>query len=124
MSQLDVGVHIAGALLAVVLGGVILAMPKGTARHKLMGRIWVGVMVVVAAGSFRLHGLNASGGFSGIHFLSIFTLVSMAYAIYMIRRGNKIAHFSAMIGCLIGLILAGVFTLSPDRIIGGFLFGS
>lgn len=121
--QAVIGFHIGAALSALILGIVVLSSPKGTKRHKLLGRIWVVVMSVVAVGSFSIRGLGEDGGMSWIHGLSIFTLIAMVYSIYMIRRGNRRAHFSAMIGCLIGVIVAGLFTLDTDRIIGGFFFG-
>lgn len=123
MTPLDIGIHIAGAICALLLGIAVLSMPKGTPRHKLIGRTWVVLMTIVALGSFRLHGISAEGGFSGIHLLSTFTLISMAYAIFMIRRGHRRRHFMAMIGCFVGLIVAGIFTLDSDRIIGNFFFG-
>ncbi len=123
MYALIIGTHIAFSLGSVALGVVVLCMTKGTPRHKLMGRIWVALMTVVAVGSFGIREINA-GELSFIHGLSIFTLMSMAYAIFMIRRGNRRAHYFAMIGCLIGAVTAGIFTLDPNRLIGGFLFGT
>ena len=123
MYALMVGTHIAFAIGAVILGIFVLSMTKGTPRHKLMGRIWVGMMTLVAIGSFSLRDLN-HGEFSAIHALSAFTLLSMVYAIIMIRRGNRRAHFLAMIGCFIGAVIAGVFTLNPERLIGSFFFSS
>jgi len=124
MTPFDIGLHIAAAALAALIGCVILVMEKGTRRHKLIGRIWVALMTVVAIGSFRLFGIAENGWFSPIHALSIFTLASMAYAIFMIRRGNKRAHIGAMLGCFAGLLIAGALTLSPNRILGGFFFGN
>ncbi len=121
--QAIIGIHIAAAVSALILGIVVLSSSKGTKRHKLLGRIWVVVMSVVAVGSFSIRDLGDGGGMSWIHGLSVITLISMVYAIYMIRRGNRRAHFSAMIGCFIGIIVAGLFTLNPNRIIGGFFFG-
>ena len=118
-----VGTHIAFALGSVVLGSFVLAMTKGTRRHKLMGRIWVGMMTLVAVGSFGLRDLN-DGQLSWIHALSAFTLLSMLVAIVMIRQGNRRAHFMAMIGCFIGAVIAGALTLAPNRLIGVFLFGT
>ncbi len=117
-----IGSHIVFALASVILGAVLLLMPKGTPRHKLIGRIWVSMMALVAIGSFAIHDLNP-GGLSWIHVLSAFTLMSMAFAIIMIRKGHRRAHFSSMIGSFIGLVVAGIFTLLPNRIIGGFFFG-
>lgn len=117
-----IGIHIVAAVSAMGLGIAVLAMPKGTPRHKLMGRTWVVLMAVVAIGSFSIKTLDGDS-FSPIHVLSVITLVSMTYSIYMIRRGNRRAHVAAMIGCFIGAVVAGAFTLHPDRIIGGFFFG-
>ncbi len=120
---LMIGLHIIAAVSAVVIGIFILSMTKGTPRHKLLGRIWVTIMAFVALGSFSIRGLGEDGGFSWIHLLSTFTLLSLAYAVIMIRRGNRRAHFSAMIGSFMGVLIAGIFTLNPDRIIGSFFFG-
>src|SRR5262245_42267426 len=74
-------VHLSAALLALALGALVLVLPKGTRRHKLFGRLWVGLMVLIAVSSFWI-------GFSWIHLLSIWTLISLACAIWFIRRGN------------------------------------
>ena len=124
MTAFDIGIHIIAAFSAVIIGIIVLSMPKGTHRHKQFGRIWVVLMTIVAIGSFRLHGLNHEGSFSLIHALSAFTLLSMAYAIYSIRRQNRRVHIGAMIGSFSGLVVAGIFTLVPGRIIGSFFFGS
>ena len=120
---LMIALHIVAAVSSLILGIVVLSMPKGTPLHKLLGRIWVTIMAFVAAGSFSIRGLGEDGGLSWIHLLSAITLVSLVYAVIMIRRGNRRAHFSAMIGSFIGVQVAGIFTLAPDRIIGSFLFG-
>ncbi len=119
-----IALHIVAAVSALCLGTVVLASPKGTPRHKLMGRIWVTLMVFVAVGSFSIRSLDHAGGLSWIHLLSVLTLISLVYAIIMIRRGNRRAHFSAMLGSFIGILVAGIFTLNPGRIIGSFFFGS
>ena len=118
-----VGSHIVLALVAIGLGTLVLVMTKGTSTHKLMGRIWVLIMTLVAVGSFAIRDLN-SGELSWIHGLSTFTLIAMGYSILMIRKGRRSAHFMAMIGCFVGLVIAGIFTLSPDRLLGRFLFGT
>jgi len=117
-----IAVHIAAALLAVCLGAAVLASPKGTARHKAMGRVWVVLMVVVAVGSFWIRELN-DGAPSAIHSLSAVTLASLALAIWAVRRGRVRTHKRAMIGAFAGLVAAGLFALAPGREIGGFLFG-
>lgn len=122
MYQFIIGSHIAFALASVGLGTFVLSMRKGTPRHKLMGRIWVVMMTVVAVGSFSIRDLE-DGGFSFIHGISAFTLCAMVYAVVMIRRGKRPAHLRAMIGCFIGSLVAGALALDPNRLIGRFLFG-
>ena len=118
-----VAVHVAAALLAVCLGAAILSLPKGTARHKAMGRVWVAAMAVVAVGSFWLEGIAEGGGFSAIHILSAVTVVSLAYGIAAIRRGRVRAHRTAMTMTFVGLTVAGVFTLMPGRMLGRLVIG-
>jgi len=121
--DLLITLHIIAAVAALVIGMIVLLSPKGTPKHKFLGRLWVTAMTFVAVGSFGIRSLEHDGGFSWIHFLSIFTLGAMLFAIINIRQGRIRAHYSAMIGSFIGAILAGIFTLDPDRIIGSFFFG-
>ncbi len=118
-----VGVHLAFALFALAIGISVLVQQKGTPRHKLLGRIWVGAMAIVAIGSFQIRELNPDGGLSIIHAISAFTILAVIYAIYSIRKGRRRAHMSAMIGSLAGVVVAGLFTLDPHRVVGSFLFG-
>lgn len=80
-------------------------------------------MAVVALSSFSLCDLNA-GVLSFAHLLSAFVLISMFYAIVIIRRSDRSTHFMAMIGCLIGALVAGILTLDPNHRISGLLFGN
>jgi uncharacterized membrane protein len=114
-------VHLVGALIALPLGAFVLWRPKGTATHKMLGRLWVAVMMVVAISSYWLRTL--SGGFSFIHLLSVLTIVSLPLGIMQARRGNIPAHLRAMRGVYIGLVVAGLFALAPQRTLGGMLFG-
>lgn len=114
-------IHLACALIALPLGAVVLWRPKGTATHKLLGRVWVVLMLVIAISSYWLRTLN--GGFSFIHLLSVLTLVAIPLGIYEARRGNIRAHVSRMRGVYIGLVIAGVFAMMPNRTLGELLFG-
>ena len=53
-----VAIHLAVALCALLIGGVVLRLRKETARHKLIGRVWVALMLVVAVGSFLIVMIN------------------------------------------------------------------
>ena len=50
-------------------------------------------------------------------------LVSLPLGIYRIRQGNVRGHAAAMKGLFIGgLVIAGIFTLIPGRILGNLLW--
>lgn len=116
-----IDIHIAAALTAFILGITVLVMPKGTSRHRLLGRTWVSCMAVVAFGSLPIRTLDPDLGMSWIHLLSVVTIISIAFAVFSIRNGRRRAHMAAMIGSFCGLVIAGLFTLDPDRHIGAFL---
>jgi uncharacterized membrane protein len=115
MPALALWTHVFTALLALVLGGIVLYRPKGTASHKLMGRVWVASMAVTSITSFFI---QTSGRLSYIHFLSAWTLWTLAAAMWHIRRGNVIAHKRYLKGAYIGLIVAGVLAVAlPGRVL-------
>lgn len=115
-------VHLATAIPAIPLGGwLLLRRPKGDRLHRLVGRLWVALMLTTAAASFWLTGLT--GGLSPIHFFSVFAPLSIARAIYAARRGNMAAHRYSMLGAYLGLLTAGVFAFVPGRLLAGLAFG-
>lgn len=117
-------VHAFAAMAALVLGILQLAAPKGTIPHRTIGWIWAAMMMVVAGSSFWIHDIRTFGPFSAIHLLSIFTLVMVPLAVLAARRHKVTRHRSAMIGIFIGaLIIAGLFTLVPGRIMHTVAFG-
>lgn len=116
--------HALAALLAVVLGGVQLAMKKGTRLHKALGWIWTGLMALVAITSFFIHEIKLWGQYSPIHLLSLWTLISLGLAIYFARIGKIKRHKQVMVALYgFGLILTGFFTLMPGRVMHQIIFG-
>ncbi len=116
--------HALAALAAVMLGGAQLATSKGTVRHRVSGWIWVSLMAYVAVSSFFISELRLWGAFSPIHLLSVWTLFSLVIAVYHARRGNIRQHKIWMALLYIGaLLIAGLFTLWPGRVMHGVLFG-
>jgi uncharacterized membrane protein len=107
--------HLAFALAALALGSVVLVRGKGTPSHKMLGRIWASLMAVVALSSFWIFEIRHGVGPSFVHLLSVWTLISLACAIYFIRRGNVRAHRGFMIGTFLGLAGAGAGALAPGR---------
>lgn len=116
--------HIAAAALSLLLGAYVLLRQKGTVPHKFAGRIWVGLMVVVATSSFFLPtvgsariGIPHLAGIGPLHVLSAFTLFSLCMGVQAIRRGEVERHRRWMIGPYIGLVVAGLLSLAPGRIL-------
>lgn len=115
--------HIAAALTALVIGTVLLIGVKGTQRHRILGWGWVAAMATTAVSSLFIHSINP-GGFSLIHLLSGWTIISLPMAIYAIRRGKVQAHRRAMTGMFVGgLIVAGALTFLPGRLMWAIFFG-
>ncbi len=77
---------------AALLGAYILLRPKGTPLHRLLGRIWMVLMIVTAISSFFIHQLDLFYRFSPIHLLSIATLFGSWNAIAAARRGDIRLH--------------------------------
>ena len=117
-------VHAFAAMAAFLLGAVQLSAPKGTLPHRTLGWIFAALMAAVAISSFWIHELRIIGPFSPIHLLSIFTLAVLPFAVLAARRHDVVRHRRRMIGLFLGaLVVAGLFTLLPGRIMHAVVFG-
>jgi|SRR5688572_30582883 uncharacterized membrane protein len=103
-----IALHAGLAIFALMVGAVVLSRRKGTPSHKLLGRIWVAAMIAVAVSSFWIFEIRRGAGPSWIHLLSVWTLISLAAAVWFIRRGNVRAHQGFMVGTFAGLAIAGI----------------
>ena len=116
--------HAIMAMIAIILGGIQLSMKKGGLIHKLLGRIWVGIMLIVAITSFFIHEIKLWGAYSPIHLLSLLTIFTLGVGIYYVRVGNVKRHKQTMIALyFFALILTGFFTLMPGRVMHQILIG-
>jgi uncharacterized membrane protein len=116
--------HAFAAMAAFALGVVQFAAPKGTLPHRTVGWIWVGLMATVAISSFWIHQLRLVGPWSPIHLLSIFTLIVLPLAVWRARRHDVRGHRRIMIFTFAGaLVVAGLFTLVPGRVMHAVVFG-
>jgi len=116
--------HAFAALGAFALGVAQLSAPKGTIPHRLFGWVWAGLMVGVVVSSFFIHTIRLWGPWSPIHLLSLFTLIMLPLAVLRARRHQVERHRRAMIGLFTGaLVIAGVFTFLPGRIMHEVVFG-
>ena len=118
-------IHAFAAIGAFALGILQLASPKGTIPHRTVGWIWAGLMLAVVLSSFFIHTIRMWGPFSPIHLLSLLTLVTLPMAVAHARRHLIERHRKAMMTLFVGaLVVAGVFTFLPGRIMHAVVFGS
>lgn len=125
-----VQIHLASMMLVMAITVPMLVGAKGTPRHRLLGRIWAGLMwgnailtLFFNAGS-RQSGGVFSGDFSPIHALSLFVMVMVPVAVLQARRHDRVAHERTIRGLVIGsLLVAGFFTLPFGRLLGSWLAG-
>jgi uncharacterized membrane protein len=117
--------HAFTAMAAFALGAMQLSAPKGTLPHRTAGWVWVALMVIVAVSSFFIHDLRVWDAWSPIHLLSVFTLAMLPLAVMHARRHRVDKHRRAMIAIFVGaLVVAGVFTVAPGRIMHAVVFGN
>jgi uncharacterized membrane protein len=113
-------VHTLAAVAALVVGTFVLFGRKGSARHRSVGRAWMILMLVVAVSSFAI---RTDGHFSWLHLLSLVTLVALGRAVWAARARRIAAHRATAVALYSGgLVIAGIFTLLPQRLLGHALW--
>src|SRR4051812_2595294 len=98
-----IAAHATGALLALVLGAVMVVRRKGDLDHRRLGRVWMIVMYWVVLSSFGITRLHP-GRFSWIHGLSVWTFISLTVAWRAARRGDVRSHRAWVLGSYAGLL--------------------
>lgn len=137
----NIAIHLAAASIAIPLGAWVLWRPKGDKLHKLAGRTFSGLILIVCISSLGIR--DANGNFSYIHLLTLFTFLSIVVALTSIklRAGLQLPaggdvkllqvkkefllnrHRAAMKGTYIGLIVAGLLAvLMPGRYLHNLFF--
>jgi len=117
--------HAVAAMSAFALGLVQFAAPKETLPHRTIGWVWVALMAAVAVSSFWIHSIRLLGPWSPIHVISLYTLGALPLAVWAARRHRVVTHRRAMIMLFSGaLVIAGLFTLLPGRIMHKVVFGA
>ncbi|MEJ8474506.1 DUF2306 domain-containing protein [Roseibium algae] len=117
--------HAFAAIGALCLGTAQMVAPKGTINHRVLGYLWCILMMWVAGSSLFIFGFRLIGPFGPIHFLSLLTLVAVPAAVIAARYGRISTHKRAMTALFFwALIVAGLFTFVPGRIMHSVVFGS
>lgn len=124
-ASLPIQLHAFAAMGAFALGLVQFAAPKGTLPHRTVGFIWLGLMLTVAISSFWIHEIRLLGPWSPIHLLSIWVLLMVPLSVYYARKHKVRGHAKTVIGMFLGgLVIAGLFTFMPGRIMHAVAFGN
>ena len=119
--------HLATVMPAAILGSYLIFWAKGTPAHRLLGKVYMVLMLITATASLCIPstvGPQILGHFGWIHLLSLLVLVSVPKAYFAAKNHDVSAHKSAMAGVYFGGVwVAGLFTLTPGRYFHQLLFG-
>jgi uncharacterized membrane protein len=118
----NVWTHLFTITIALVLTPIMMLRERGDARHRLLGKIWVGAMFFTAVSSFWMRSAN-HGGFSVIHILSVVVIIQAPIIYWSARKHNIIRHRRSVRAMVLGaLLIAGFFTFPFERLLGNWLF--
>ena len=119
--------HLATVLPAFALGALQLFRIKGTATHKLLGKIYMVLMLGTGLITLIMPaevGPRVLNHFGFIHIFSFLALFNVPAAYLAARRGNIKTHRALMLGLYLGgILVAGAFAFSPGRMLHKWLFG-
>ncbi|HET9907089.1 MAG TPA: DUF2306 domain-containing protein [Anaerolineales bacterium] len=119
--------HLGTVLPAFVIGTFQLLTRKGTRSHKLLGRIFM--LLMLATGLITLLmpakvGPQFLNHFGFIHIFSFFAVFGVPLSYLAARRGFIRAHRFTMVSLYVGgILVAGAFAFSPGRMLHEWLFG-
>ena len=121
--------HLGSILVATGLTPVMLLRRKGDGRHRRLGYVWVGAMLLTAVTSlfFSTRAPQGWGVFTGdfsfIHILSAVVILQVPRIVMAARAHDRVRHERGVRAIVIGaLLVAGFFTFPLGRMLGSWLF--
>jgi len=125
-----IAIHLAAASAAFLIGPVVLWTRHGRHQrprlHRALGYAWVTLMLMTATSAIfvRDFGLPNLNGYTPIHLLIPVTFIGLGLAFRYLFKGNIRGHQLSMQTTYVGgCIIAGAFTLLPNRYLGQLLWG-
>lgn len=119
--NIAIAIHIVTVLPCVPLGAYLLLSTKGTRLHKMLGKVWVSLMVVTAIAITFVRG---GSDFSWIHIFVPITLLGAGQVVRTARKGDLASHRRNITRMYLGaLMIPGLFAFLPTRLMGMWLFG-
>ena len=121
-AKLPIIIHVATVIPTVPLGGYLLLAAKGTPRHKLLGKVWLVLMLVTATSAIFI---QSTGSFSWIHLFVPLTFHAAWKVMATARKGDIAGHKRHLVTTyLTALMLPGVAAfLIPGRLMNVMLLG-
>jgi uncharacterized membrane protein len=121
MSYLQLAyIQLATIFPAFVIGTFLMLNHKGTPVHKLLGKIYMSLMMFTASVTLFMSaevGPKILNHFGFIHLLSFFVLYTVPSAYLAARNGHIKHHRNNMVGLYLGgILVAGAFTFMPGRL--------
>lgn len=119
--RIAVAFHVATVLPAIPLGGYLLLAPKGTKWHKILGKVWVALMLITATSAIFI---KSSGGYSFIHLFIPMTFWASYKLVAAARRGDMKGHKKEILSLYLGaLMIPGIASMAiPGRLMNMWLF--
>ena len=121
-AKLPIIVHVAAVLPTIPLGGWLLLARKGTPMHKMLGKVWLALMLLTATTAIFI---QTSGSFSWIHLFVPLTFHAAWKVMSTARAGNIKAHKNHLVRTyLLALMLPGLASFAvPGRMMNILLMG-
>ena len=118
--------HLFTIIPCIFLGAYTLLINKVNPTHRLVGMIYMTLMVITSIIALFLPakvGPRWLQHFGYIHLFCVLTLVSIPYSLWQLKRGRIVGHKISMIMLYLGAIgIAGAFTLVPGRFLHTVFF--
>jgi len=116
-------IHLFTAVLALVLGGVLMAMRKGRTFHRVAGWVWVVLVATTAGATLFITSLN-QGTWSLLHLFTGWVLLALPVGVMWARRHEVQRHRKMMMGLFYGgFAINLLFALMPGRVIWMMFLG-
>ena len=116
-------VHVAMGVTALIGGGAVLMLPKGTVRHRLFGRVYAAAILFINGTALLIYDLT--GRPNVFHVIAVVNLATLAMGLLALRRWRRtrearalITHQRRMAMNYVGLWMAFVTELLVNPMMG------
>ena len=115
--------HVAMGSVALVSGAVVLMLPKGTAQHGRVGRVYAATILAINATALSMYDLT--GRPNVFHVIALVNLATLVMGLLALRRwrrtrepGDLVTHQRRMAMNYVGLWMAFVTELLVNPMLG------